>query len=54
MGAIEDKIKELREREAKILNMGGDKAVSVQREKGKLTARDRLNLLFDPGTFFCG
>ena len=51
MGAIEDKIKELRDREAKILKMGGDKAVSAQREKGKLTARDRLNLLFDPGTF---
>jgi acetyl-CoA carboxylase carboxyltransferase component len=31
--------------------MGGEKAVAAQREKGKLTARERLDLLFDKGTF---
>ena len=31
--------------------MGGEKAVAKEREKGKLTARERLDLLFDPGTF---
>ena len=51
MGIIEDKIKDLKEREAKILKMGGDKAVASQKEKGKLTARERLNIFFDPGTF---
>jgi len=51
MGIIEDKIKDLREREAKILQMGGEKAVAAQRKKGKLTARERLDILFDPGTF---
>ncbi len=51
MGIVKDKIKDLKEREAKILQMGGEKAVARQREKGKLTARQRLNLLFDPGTF---
>ena len=51
MGIIEDKINELKNRENTIRQLGGEKAVGVQREKGKLTARDRLNLLFDPGTF---
>jgi len=51
MGIIEDKIKDLKEREAKILMMGGEKAVAKQKEKGKLTARERLDIFFDPGTF---
>ncbi len=51
MGIVGDKIKDLKEREKKILQMGGEKAVSKQREKGKLNARERLNYLFDPGTF---
>jgi len=51
MGVVEDKIKDLKAREKKILQMGGDQAVAKQKEKGKLTARDRLNLLFDQGTF---
>jgi acetyl-CoA carboxylase carboxyltransferase component len=46
-----DKIKELKDREAKILQMGGSKAVAKHKEQGKLTARERLNLFFDPGTF---
>jgi acetyl-CoA carboxylase carboxyltransferase component len=51
MGIVEDKIKDLKERENKIREMGGQKAVAKQNEKGKLTARKRLDLLFDPGTF---
>ena len=51
MGITEDKIKDLKEREAKIRQMGGEKAVAKQHEKNKLTARERLNLLFDQGTF---
>jgi methylmalonyl-CoA decarboxylase subunit alpha len=51
MGIVEDKIRDLKAREAKLLEMGGEKAVAAQREKGKLTARERLNLLFDKGTF---
>jgi acetyl-CoA carboxylase carboxyltransferase component len=31
--------------------MGGEKAVASHRGKGKLTARERLDLLFDPDTF---
>ncbi len=30
---------------------GGEKRVAQQHEKGKLTARERLDLLLDPGTF---
>jgi acetyl-CoA carboxylase carboxyltransferase component len=51
MGITEDKIKDLKAREAKLLAMGGDKAVAEQRKKGKLTARERLDLLFDKGSF---
>ncbi|MGD9301420.1 MAG: carboxyl transferase domain-containing protein [Desulfobacterales bacterium] len=51
MGIVEDKINDLKARQAKVLEMGGEKAVSAQREKGKLTARERLDLLFDKGTF---
>ncbi len=51
MGIVQDKIKELKDREAKIRQMGGEKAVEKQHGQGKLTARERLNLLFDPGTF---
>jgi methylmalonyl-CoA decarboxylase subunit alpha len=51
MGTATDKIKDLKDREEKILQMGGEKAVAKQLEKGKLDARKRLDLLFDQGTF---
>lgn len=51
MGIVEDKIKDLKEKEKKILEMGGEKAVAKHKEKGKLTARERMDLLFDSGTF---
>jgi acetyl-CoA carboxylase carboxyltransferase component len=51
MGVVEDKIKDLKAKEKQVLQMGGEKAIAKQKEKGKLTARERLNLLFDPGTF---
>ena len=51
MGVVEEKINDLKAREAKILQMGGEKAVAKHHEKGKLTARERLNLLFDERTF---
>lgn len=51
MGVIADKIKYLQAKEAKILEMGGTKALEKRREDGKLNARERLNLLFDKGTF---
>jgi acetyl-CoA carboxylase carboxyltransferase component len=51
MGIIADSIKELQEKESKLRGMGGEKAVQKQHERGKLTARERLSLLFDAGSF---
>ena len=51
MGRVADKIKDFKEREAKIKAMGGEKAVKKQQDQGKLTARERIDLFFDPGTF---
>ncbi|MCG8686456.1 MAG: methylmalonyl-CoA carboxyltransferase [Desulfobacterales bacterium] len=51
MGVISDKIQELKRKEEKIKGMGGEAALAKRREKGKLNARERLDLLFDAGTF---
>ena len=51
MGIVENKIKKLKELEEKTLRMGGKKAVENHKKKGKLTARERLDTLFDNGTF---
>jgi len=51
MGATSDKIKELREKEKKILAMGGEGQIKSQHDKGKLTARERLDLFFDNDSF---
>lgn len=51
MGIIADKIAELKSKQEKLLEMGGKKAIEKQHAQGKMTARERLNYLFDPGTF---
>ena len=51
MKTVAEKIRELKEKEGQIKEMGGAKAVEKQRLSGKLTARERLDLFFDPGTF---
>ncbi|MDI6797786.1 MAG: carboxyl transferase domain-containing protein, partial [Desulfatibacillaceae bacterium] len=51
MGIARDKINQLKELEAKVREMGGQKAIAKQLEGGKLNARQRLDLLFDEGTF---
>lgn len=51
MGYVEDRINELKEKMAKEAEMGGPKKVEKQHKSGKLTARERLYLLFDPGSF---
>lgn len=45
------KLKGLEEREARVRAMGGEKEIQKQHAGGKLTARERLELLFDRGTF---
>jgi acetyl-CoA carboxylase carboxyltransferase component len=51
MKTVAERLRELEEKEAKIKGMGGAKAVEKQHASGKLTARERLDLFFDPGTF---
>ncbi len=51
MGVTSDKIQELKQKEKQIMGMGGEKALEKRREKGRLNARERLDILFDKGTF---
>ena len=51
MGVTEDKIREFEVRRDNLLTMGGEKGVQKQHERGKLTARERIDLLFDKDTF---
>ena len=48
---MEDKLEKLAKLEAQIKAGGGDERIKQQHDAGKLTARERLDLLFDPGTF---
>jgi len=45
------RVSELRGRRQKNLAMGGEEKIARQHERGKLTVRERIDLLFDPGTF---
>lgn len=44
-------VEELGERRAKNLKGGGDEKIAKQHDRGKLTARERLELLIDDGTW---
>jgi len=48
---IEQKLAQLNELREKARQGGGAKRIEAQHSKGKLTARERLELLFDPGSF---
>lgn len=48
---IEDKLKNLAKMREQAMQGGGAKRIESQHAKNKLTARERINLLFDPGTF---
>jgi 3-methylcrotonyl-CoA carboxylase beta subunit len=52
MRFLADLVSDLRNQEEKIREGGGQKAVESQHSKGRLTARERVQLLLDPGTFF--
>ncbi len=51
MGSAKDSIKELSRKAEMVIKMGGDAQVKKQRNKGKLTARERIELFFDKNTF---
>jgi len=52
MRALADRVAEVRNEEEKIREGGGEKGIESQHAKGRLTARERINLLADPGSFF--
>jgi len=49
--SIDELMKNLREKEEKVKAGGGEKRVKAQHEKGKLTARERIDLLLDKDSF---
>jgi acetyl-CoA carboxylase carboxyltransferase component len=49
---MEGLVAELRERTARVARGGGDKALQRHRSRGKLTARERIDRLVDPGSAF--
>ena len=51
MGLTADRIKTFEERRDLLTAMGGEKLIEKQHTLGKMTARERLDLFFDKGTF---
>lgn len=51
MATVQEKIDLMKAKKAHILQGGGEKRIAKQHEKGKMTARERLELLFDEGSF---
>lgn len=49
--SIQEKIQELTELRDKAMLGGGEKRIKAQHRKGKLTARERIDLLLDEGSF---
>ncbi len=49
--AIPEKILHLRQQKSEALIGGGQKRIDAQHKKGKLTARERIDLLLDEGSF---
>lgn len=48
---MKDKLRRLEEKKMHALQGGGEQRISKQHEKGKLTARERVDLLLDAGSF---
>ena len=51
MSLLRPLVEELQERRARARLGGGEDKIARQHEAGKLTARERLDLLLDAGTF---
>lgn len=52
MRFLADMVSQVRNEEEKVREGGGAKAIENQHGKGRLTARERISRLVDPGTFF--
>jgi acetyl-CoA carboxylase carboxyltransferase component len=48
---MKDLVEELRARRRRALAMGGAEAIAKQHAEGKLTVRERIDRLFDAGSF---
>ena len=51
MKTTREKLEDLRKRKEQAMLGGGQKRIEAQHKKGKLTARERLDLLLDAGSF---
>ena len=51
MPKLRELVEDLERRRREARAMGGEERIARQHARGKLTARERLDLLFDPGTF---
>ena len=51
MSRMRELVTELETRKAKIHEMGGERRIARQHERGKMTARERIDQLVDDGTF---
>ena len=51
MSSTEDRLKDLRVRKAQSEAGGGQARVDAQHNRGKMTARERLEMLLDDGSF---
>ena len=51
MSTVQEKIELMLAKKEHLMQGGGEKSIAKQHSKGKLTARERLNLLFDEDTF---
>ncbi len=49
--SFDKELKELADRKARALEMGGSEKIKKQHDKGKLTARERIDCLLDPDSF---
>lgn len=51
MATVAEKIEQMKAKKERIMLGGGEKAIAKQHAKGKLTARERITMLFDENTF---
>jgi acetyl-CoA carboxylase carboxyltransferase component len=51
MDNMKEMLETLRKRKEESLAMGGPDKIERQRQRGKMTVRERTDALFDPGTF---
>jgi len=49
--SMQEKLEQLKQLREQVLAGGGPKRIQKQHEAGKNTARERINMLFDPGSF---